>query len=97
MADPKVINSPLSGTFTEGSITVDVQIYRLENTTKWSLEVIDSEGTSIVWTDLFDTELRHTDWTAAPSPSGIFPRRLSPVSPKAENELAVWQCPWTLV
>ena len=55
MADPKIINSPLSGSFTEGGITVDVQIYRLEDT-KWSLEVIDSEGTSIVWDDLFDTD-----------------------------------------
>lgn len=55
MADPKIINSPLSGSFTERGITVDVQIYRLEDT-KWSLEVIDCEGTSIVWDDLFDTD-----------------------------------------
>ena len=55
MADPKIINSPLSGSFTEGGITVDVRIYRLEDT-KWSLEVIDSEGSSIVWDDLFDTD-----------------------------------------
>jgi hypothetical protein len=54
MADPKIITSPLSGPFTEGDVTVDVQIYRLEDT-KWSLEVIDNQGTSIVWDDLFDT------------------------------------------
>ena len=35
-------------------MTVDVQIYRLENS-KWTLEVIDSEGTSTVWDDPFDT------------------------------------------
>jgi hypothetical protein len=55
MADPTIITSPLSGPFSEGDVTVDVQIYRLEDT-KWSLEVIDSEGTSIVWDDQFDTD-----------------------------------------
>jgi uncharacterized protein len=55
VADPTIITSPLSGLFSEGGITVDVQIYRLEDT-KWTLEVIDSEGTSTVWDDLFDTD-----------------------------------------
>ena len=54
MADPKVITSPLSGPFTEGDVTVDVQIYRLEDT-PWTLEVIDSEGTSTVWDNQFET------------------------------------------
>ena len=54
MADPKIITSPFSGPFTEGDTTVDVQIYRLENT-QWTLEVIDGEGTSTVWDDEFDT------------------------------------------
>ena len=40
MADPKIITSPLSGPYSEGGLTVDVQIYRLENS-KWTLEVID--------------------------------------------------------
>jgi hypothetical protein len=55
MADPKIINSPLSGPYSEGGLTIDVQIYRLENT-KWSLEVIDSAGTSTVWDDQYDTD-----------------------------------------
>jgi hypothetical protein len=55
MADPTIIISSLSGPFTEGDVTVDIQIYRLEDT-KWSLEVIDSEGTSVVWDDRFDTD-----------------------------------------
>ncbi len=55
MADPKIITSPLSGPFSEGGLTVDVQIYHLENS-KWALEVIDSEGTSTVWDDQFDTD-----------------------------------------
>ena len=54
MADPRIITSPLSGPFTEGDTTVDVQIDRLENT-KWTLEVIDGEGTSTVWDDQFDS------------------------------------------
>ena len=55
MTDRTIITSPLSGSFSEGGITVNVQIYRLGDT-KWSLEVIDSDGTSIVWDDLFDTD-----------------------------------------
>jgi hypothetical protein len=55
MPDPTIITSPLSGSFTEGGITVDVQIYRLQDT-KWSLEVVDNAGTSTVWDDLFDTD-----------------------------------------
>jgi hypothetical protein len=39
----------------EGGLTVDVQIYRVENS-KWALEVIDGEGTSTVWDDQFDTD-----------------------------------------
>lgn len=54
MADPKIITSPLSGPFTEGDTTVDVQIYRLEDT-NWTLEVIDVNGTSTVWSDEFES------------------------------------------
>lgn len=54
MADPILIMSPLSGPFTEGDVTVDVQIYRLEDT-PWTLEVVDGEGTSTVCDDQFET------------------------------------------
>lgn len=54
MSDPKLITSPLSGPFTEGDMTVDVQTYRLENT-QWTLEVVDGQGTSTVWDDQFET------------------------------------------
>jgi hypothetical protein len=56
MPDPTIIASPLSGPFTEGGVTVDVQIYRLRHT-KWFLEVIDSSGTSTARDDLFDTDV----------------------------------------
>ena len=55
MIEPKIINSPLGGRVTEGGVTVDVQIVRLEDTA-WSLEVVDSEGNSIVWNDQFATD-----------------------------------------
>lgn len=56
MPDPTIITSPLSGPFTEGGVTVAVPIYRLRDT-KWSLEVINSSGTSTVRDDLFDTDV----------------------------------------
>lgn len=43
MSDPTIITSPLSGPFFEGGVTVDVQIYRLQDT-KRSLEVLDRKG-----------------------------------------------------
>ena len=61
MADPKVIISPLSGPFfSEGGITVSVNICRLEDT-DWSLEVVDSEGCAIVWNDRFPTDTAAKD------------------------------------
>ena len=36
-------------------VTVQLCIYRLENT-KWTLEVVDAEGTSTVWDDEFETD-----------------------------------------
>ena len=36
MADPKLITLPLSGPFTDGDMTVDVQIYGLEDLSRVS-------------------------------------------------------------
>jgi hypothetical protein len=55
MADPKLIASKHNGKFTRGGITVEVRILRLEDT-KWTLEIVDQSGTSIVWDDEFDTD-----------------------------------------
>jgi uncharacterized protein len=52
MADPQVIDSPLSRTVEEDGVTVKVCIYRLENT-DWSLELVAENGVSTVWDDLF--------------------------------------------
>lgn len=54
--DPKIIVSPLSCQFTEDGITVDVQIYKLEDGDGWSLELVDEENNSTVWEELFSTD-----------------------------------------
>jgi hypothetical protein len=55
MPDPTLITSKHNGRFTRGGVTVEVRICRLENT-KWTLEVVDESGTSIVWDREFDTD-----------------------------------------
>jgi hypothetical protein len=54
--DPNIIVSGRSQTFSKDGITVDVRIYRLEDEPKWLLEVVNEDGSSIVWDDLFDTD-----------------------------------------
>ena len=51
--EPKLIRSGLSGTVTEDGVSIEVDIVRLEDEPSWSLEVVNSSGTSIVWDDLF--------------------------------------------
>ena len=71
MADPKIITSPLSGPYSEGGLTVDVQIYRVAHE-KWVLEVVDSAGTSTVWDDQFDTdEAAHAEFRRCIAEEGI--------------------------
>lgn len=41
---------------TAGEISVEVCIYRLESDPEWILEVVNSEGTSIVWDDPFPSD-----------------------------------------
>ena len=53
---PNLVSSGLSGIASKDDITVEVFIYRLENEPKWSLEVVNDAGTSIVWDDLFDSD-----------------------------------------
>ena len=53
--DPEIIMSRHSGYVTKDDVTVELCIYRLEHT-KWTLEVVDAEGTSTVWDDEFGTD-----------------------------------------
>ena len=53
--DPKIVQSDLSRTVKQDGVTVEVSI-RLEHETEWSLEVVNSASTSIVWDDLFASD-----------------------------------------
>lgn len=53
----EIENSPLSADVTRDGMTVEVCIYRIKGSPEgWSLEVVDHEGGSTVWDDLFDTD-----------------------------------------
>ncbi|MBX9457102.1 MAG: hypothetical protein KL863_14345 [Rhizobium sp.] len=56
MNDPKLLISPLSCQYSEDGITIDVQIYKLEDGDGWSLELVDEENNSTVWEELFTTD-----------------------------------------
>jgi len=53
---PNLVISSLSGPVTRDDVTVEVNIYRLEHETTWSLEVVNGAGTSIVWDDQFPSD-----------------------------------------
>ena len=55
MGDPKIIDSKYNRFVTRDGVTVQLCIYRLEDS-KWTLEVVDDAGTSIVWDDEFETD-----------------------------------------
>ena len=51
-----LIESKLSGFITQDDITIEVCIYRGDAERTWLLEVVDEEGTSIVWDEQFATD-----------------------------------------
>jgi uncharacterized protein len=53
--DIDIIHSPLTQTYSAEGHSLRVLIYRLPDT-QWSLEVVDEQGTSTVWDDLFETD-----------------------------------------
>jgi hypothetical protein len=53
--EPNLVHSGLSQTVAKDGVAVEVSIVRLEKTT-WSLEVVNSSGSSIVWDDLFSSD-----------------------------------------
>jgi hypothetical protein len=55
MREPNLISSGLSRLISVEGHNFQIEIHRLEHT-KWSLEVIDEEGTSIVWDEEFETD-----------------------------------------
>jgi hypothetical protein len=54
---PEIESSPLCTSVTREGITVRVEIYRIAGSGEgWSLEVVDQDGGSTVWSDLFATD-----------------------------------------
>jgi hypothetical protein len=56
MDDPNLITSGLSRTVTMDSSPVRIEIVRIEGNPDWTLEVVDVEGTSVVWQEPFETD-----------------------------------------
>ena len=56
MTDPNIVYSGLSRKISVDGHQFHIEIYRLEDDAKWTLEAIDDAGTSIVWDDQFDTD-----------------------------------------
>jgi hypothetical protein len=54
--DPNLVTSGLSGAFTKDGVRVELCIVRLENERLWSLEVVNADGTSTVWDELFHSD-----------------------------------------
>ena len=54
---PEIEYSPLCCEVTRDGITVQVRIYRIaHDDDEWSLEVVDAENASTVWTETFKTD-----------------------------------------
>jgi hypothetical protein len=51
-----LIESKLSGFITQNDTTIEICIYRGGAEKTWVLEIVDEEGTSIVWDDRFETD-----------------------------------------
>ena len=70
--DPNIVNSSLSRTVTRDGVTVEVSIIRLEHESEWSLEVVNSANTSIVWDELFPTdEAAHAEFERTVAEEGM--------------------------
>ena len=54
-ADPVLHYSPHCQIVYHDGVNLDLQIYRLD-TSRWSLEVVNENGTSIVWDDSFESD-----------------------------------------
>jgi hypothetical protein len=54
--DPNIVTSGLSRHVAEDGVRIKVLISKLEHDREWSLEVINSTGTSIVWDSLFSSD-----------------------------------------
>ena len=70
---PEIESSTLCTSVTREGITVGVEIYRIAGSGEgWSLEVVDQDGGSTVWSDLFATHRKaYTEFTQTLETEGI--------------------------
>ncbi|HAO35844.1 MULTISPECIES: hypothetical protein [unclassified Hyphomonas] len=54
--DPNLVFSSRNGWVTRNGMTVELCIVRLEHGEEWTLEVVNQNGTSIVWDDPFESD-----------------------------------------
>ena len=54
--EPELIVSPLGRTIEQNGIRLTINIVRIATHPGWSLEVVNENGTSIVWDDPFPTD-----------------------------------------
>ena len=54
---PNIVYSELGGDFSQDGVTVEVVIVKLVGGSEWTLEVVNSSGTSIVWDDAFTDDV----------------------------------------
>lgn len=53
---PELIDSPLSRHITQDGVPLAINIVRITTEPGWSLEVVNANGTSIVWNNSFATD-----------------------------------------
>ena len=56
MTEPNLVNSRLSQIILVGINEIRIDIYKLEHETRWCLELVNDEGTSVVWDDTFPSD-----------------------------------------
>lgn len=54
--EPNLVTSGYSGPFSRDDVTVQLCIYPLEDSRDWTLEVVNSKGTSVVWDGVFESD-----------------------------------------
>ena len=55
--EPVLVDSPLSQEIEVDGYIFEINIFRLERETAWTLEVVDEDNTSHVWDDTFTSEV----------------------------------------
>lgn len=48
--------SPLSQSYSDGDITVHVEIYKIHGSEGWTLELVEEDGKTTTWDDTFATD-----------------------------------------